>query len=54
MYGIFKGCLTIFWILDVLDLPFMQIFDTTYPINSLAWLLIWCFLPSYDEVEKGE
>lgn len=31
----------IFWILDVLDMPFMEMFDTTYPINGVAWFLIW-------------
>jgi hypothetical protein len=33
--------ISIFWIFDVIDMPFMEIFDTTYPINSLAWILMW-------------
>lgn len=33
--------LTVFWVLDILDLPFMQMFDTTYPINGNAWFWIW-------------
>lgn len=45
MYKIFEACLTIFWIMDIIDLPFMQMFDTTYPVNTLAWILIWIFLP---------
>lgn len=25
-------------------MPFMECFDTTYPINTLVWILLWvCF-----------
>ena len=46
MYKIFYALLTIFWIFDVWNLPFMEIFDTTYPINELVWLAIWIMIPS--------
>lgn len=46
MYKIFKAILTIIWILDFLNIPQMEILDTTIPINALAWLLIWMFIPS--------
>lgn len=46
MYKIFVALLSIVWVLDILNLPFMAFLDTTYPINRLAWLLIWVFLPS--------
>ena len=46
MYGLFYGALTIFWILDILNIPSMEMFDTIYPINGLAWFLIWMFLPT--------
>ena len=36
--------ITIIWILDILNLPFMEILDTTIPINGLGWLLIWLFV----------
>jgi len=52
MYKIFYSCLTIFWILDIINVPFMQIFDTKYPINTLAWILIWIFIPSTEKVVK--
>ena len=52
MYKIFYSCLTIFWILDIINMPFMQIFDTKYPINTLAWILIWIFIPSTERVVK--
>jgi hypothetical protein len=44
MKDVFKWCLTIFWIFDICNLPFMEIFDTIYPINDLEWFLIWLFL----------
>jgi hypothetical protein len=40
------GILFIFWALDVLNVSFMEIFDTKYPINSLVWFLIWLLVPS--------
>lgn len=36
-----RSIIAIFWIFDILNLPFMKMFDTTYPINTMAWLLIW-------------
>ena len=55
MYTIFYASIMIFWILDILNLPFMQMFDATYPINGLAWFLIILFLPSttYVTTKKG-
>lgn len=34
----------VFWILDICNMPFMEIFDTTYPLNGLFWFLIFIFL----------
>lgn len=48
MYKIFKSILVIIWILDVINMPFMNFLDTTYPINGLAWFLIFLLLPSSD------
>jgi len=44
MYKTFYTCLVIFWILDFCNLPFMEIFDTLYPINDVEWFFIWLFL----------
>lgn len=52
MYKLFYAALTIFWILDIMNLPFMEMFDTIYPINSAVWLLIWILLPSTAVVYK--
>ena len=34
----------LFWIADILNLPFMEMFDTTYPLNGLFWFLGWFFI----------
>lgn len=52
MYKIFVACLSIFWIFDILNMPFMQMFDTTYPVNFWAWLLIWLFIPGCGAVSR--
>ena len=31
----------VFWIMDILNMPFMQIFDTVYPLNGWFWLLVF-------------
>ena len=46
MYKIFVALLTIVWILDILNLPFMTPLDVDIPINDLAWFLIWVFIPA--------
>ena len=46
MYKLFYAILTLIWILDILNFPQFEILDTTYPINTLAWWLIWIFMPS--------
>jgi hypothetical protein len=46
MYKIFKAVILIVWIMDILNFPQLEMLDTTIPINTLAWILIWLFLPS--------
>ncbi len=48
MYKLGRAILTIVWIMDILDFPCVECLDTTFPINTLGWLLIWLFLPSND------
>lgn len=38
--------IVVFWILDILNMPFMVQFDTVYPLNTLFWLLVWVLMPS--------
>lgn len=55
MYKVFKAILIIIWVLDILNVPCMQVLDTTIQINTLAWLLIWILIPSTEiKVRKKE
>ncbi len=36
-----KTAVTLFWIMDILNMPFMEMFDTTYPLNTLFWILVF-------------
>lgn len=42
--NIIRIVLVLLWIFDITNMPFMAIFDTTYPVNALVWLLIWIFI----------
>ena len=44
MITFIKIFLTVFWICDILNMPFMEMFDTTYPLNTLFWILVFIFL----------
>ena len=48
MYKLGRAILTIIWIIDILNFPCVEFLDTIFPINTLAWFLIWLFLPSND------
>lgn len=52
MYKIFDAVLTIVWVFDILNLPFVQMLDTTYPINGWAWFLIGLMVPTTKTVIK--
>lgn len=52
MYKLGVAILTIIWVLDILNIPCMEFLDTTIPINTLGWFLIWVFIPSTKS--KGE
>ena len=42
----FNALVIIFWILDILNLGFMEMFDTTYQLNTLFWVLYFLLVPS--------
>ena len=44
MEKVLDKIIKIIWLLDILNFPFMEILDTTIPINTLAWILIWIFV----------
>lgn len=39
-----RTAISIFWIMDILNMPFMECFDTTYPLNTMFWILIFIFV----------
>ena len=50
----FNGLMTAFWILDILNPQFMEMFDTTYPLNTLFWVLWFIFAPSITYVRNTQ
>lgn len=36
--------IALFWIADVMNLPFMKIFDTTYALNGWFWFWGWLMI----------
>lgn len=46
MCKIFYALLAIFWAMDILNMPFMDIFDDKYPLNTVFWLIVWIIIPS--------
>ena len=52
MYKIFRALINIVWVLDILNLPFMEILDTTYPINGGTWFLILLVIPATAQTIK--
>lgn len=34
----------IFWIMDIMNMPFMKPFDTLYPLNMMFWMAVWAFI----------
>lgn len=48
MINLLKFPILIFWILDITDMPFMEMFDTTYPMNTLFGWMIWIFVMDFE------
>ena len=46
LFWIVDMAITVFWILDILNMPFMIKFDTTYPLNTGFWFLFFLFYSS--------
>ena len=44
-----NNLIALFWLADVMNLPFMEMFDTTYPLNGWFWFIFYAFLyaPTY-------
>lgn len=52
MYKIFKALLSIVWIMDILNFPIVDFLDTEIPINTLAWILIFIFIPGTTIIQR--
>jgi hypothetical protein len=39
-----RSAFILFWICDILNMPFMEMFDTTYPLNAGFYCLVLLFL----------
>ena len=42
----------VFWVMDILNLPFMEMFDTTIPLNTVFWILMIIIVSTYSEGYK--
>lgn len=49
-----KVAVIVFWIMDILDMPFMEIFDTKYPLNTLFWILVFVLCGGVEITVKKE
>lgn len=44
MNGVIQKLIKLFWICDILNMPFMEMFDITYPLNTEFWILVFIFV----------
>ena len=49
-----KTAVALFWIMDILNMPFMEMFDTTYPLNTLFWILVFALCGGVKITIKSE
>ena len=43
----------IFWLMDIMNIPFMYIFDTDYPLNGLFWFITFLMMSILYETERA-
>lgn len=36
--------ISLFWLADIMNLPFMEMFDTVYELNEMFWFLAWILI----------
>lgn len=41
LFWLTKIVIVAFWLMDVMNMPFMEMFDTTYPLNGWFWFLFF-------------
>lgn len=47
-----NSLILLFWCADILNLPFMEVFDTTYPLNDGFWCLAFIILVLFSDSKK--
>lgn len=52
MFRAIKLLIEIFWVMDIMNLPFMKVFDTTYPLNGWFWFVTILLLIFEEAQEK--
>ena len=52
MFRALKTSIELFWIADIINLPFMEIFDTTYPLNGWVWTITLVILAVEESFEN--
>lgn len=48
MNKVFNKLIVAFWVADIMNLPFMEMFDTDYPLNALFYFIVfalWGYMP---------
>ena len=44
--------IALFWIADVMNLPFMDIFDTVYALNGVFWFFGWMLISAINSERR--
>ena len=52
MFRALKTAIEIFWVADIINLPFMEIFDTAYPLNGWFWTITLVILAIEESFEN--
>ena len=52
MFRALKTVIELFWIADIINLPFMEIFDTTYTLNGWFWTITLVILAVEESFEN--
>ena len=47
-----RTVVTVFWILDICNMPFMEMFDTTYPLNGWFYFLVGLLGSFFERSDK--
>ena len=54
LFWLTKIVIVAFWLMDILNMPFMEMFDTTYPLNGWFWFLFFMILGSDIKIKITE